>query len=73
MGMKQIRFPLNGDFIELYKLLKFIQLAESGGEAKIMVEEGLVKLNGEIEYRKRAKVKPGDIVETEGYQIVVEP
>jgi ribosome-associated protein len=73
MGMKQIRFPLNGDFIELYKLLKFIQLAESGGEAKIMVEEGLVKLNGETEYRKRAKVKPGDIVEAEGYQIVVEP
>jgi ribosome-associated protein len=71
--MKQIRFPLNGDFIELYKLLKFIQLAESGGEAKMMVEEGLVKLNGETEYRKRAKVKPGDVVEAEGYQIVVEP
>ncbi len=71
--MKQIRFPLNGDFIELYKLLKFIQLAESGGEAKIMVEEGLVKLNGQTELRKRAKVKPGDVVEAEGYQIVVEP
>ncbi len=71
--MKQIRFPLNGDFIELYKLLKFIQLAESGGEAKMMVEDGIVKLNGETEYRKRAKVKPGDIVEAEGYQIVVEP
>lgn len=71
--MKQIRFPLNGDFIELYKLLKFIQLAESGGDAKMKVEEGLVKLNGEIEYRKRAKVKPGDVVEAEGYQIVVEP
>lgn len=71
--MKQIRFPLNGDFIELYKLLKFIQLAESGGDAKMMVEEGLVKLNGETEYRKRAKVKPGDVVEAEGYQILVEP
>ncbi len=71
--MKQIRFPLNGDFIELYKLLKFIQLAESGGAAKMMVEDGIVKLNGETEYRKRAKVKPGDIVEAEGYQIVVEP
>ena len=71
--MKQIRFPLNGDFIELYKLLKFIQLAESGGEAKIMVEEGLVKLNGQTELRKRAKVKPGDVVEAEGYRIVVEP
>ncbi|TVQ92681.1 MAG: RNA-binding S4 domain-containing protein [Bacteroidetes bacterium] len=71
--MKQIRFPLNGDFIELYKLLKFIQLADSGGNAKMMVEEGLVKLNGETEYRKRAKVKPGDVVEAEGYRITVEP
>jgi len=71
--MKQIRFPLNGDFIELYKLLKFIQLAQSGGEAKMMVEEGLVKLNGETELRKRAKVKPGDLVEARGYQITVEP
>lgn len=70
--MKQIRFPLNGDFIELYKLLKFIQLAESGGIAKLMVDEGLVKLNGETEYRKRAKVKPGDVVEVEGYQVLVE-
>ena len=71
--MKQIRFPLNGDFIELYKLLKFIQLVQSGGEAKMMVEEGLVKLNGETELRKRAKVKPGDLVEARGYQITVEP
>ena len=71
--MKQIRFPLNGDFIELYKLLKFIQIAESGGNAKMMVDEGRVKLNGETEYRKRAKVKPGDVVEAEGYRITVEP
>lgn len=71
--MKHIRFPLNGDFIELYKLLKFIQLAESGGIAKLMIDEGLVKLNGETEYRKRAKVKPGDVVELEGHHVLVEP
>ncbi|MFN2397006.1 MAG: RNA-binding S4 domain-containing protein [Bacteroidales bacterium] len=40
--------------------------------AKLMVDEGLVKLNGETEYRKRAKVKPGDVVEAEGYQVLVE-
>jgi ribosome-associated protein len=71
--MQQIRFPLNGDFIELYKLLKITQLAGSGGEAKLMVEEGMVKLNGTIEERKRAKIKPGDIVEVENYQVIVEP
>ncbi len=71
--MKQLRFPLNGDFIELVKLLKALQIASSGGEAKLMVEEGYIKLNGQIEYRKRAKVKPGDIVESVEYKVVVEP
>jgi ribosome-associated protein len=71
--MQQIRFPLNGDFIELYKLLKITQLADSGGEAKAMVEAGLVLLNGNKEERKRAKVKPGDVVEAHGYQVIVEP
>lgn len=71
--MQQIRFPLNGDFIELYKLLKITQVAESGGVAKLMVEEGMVKLNGEPESRKRAKIKPGDIVDVQDFQIRVEP
>ncbi len=71
--MQQIRFPLNGDFIELYKLLKITQIAASGGEAKLMVDQGMVKLNGIVENRKRAKVKPGDTIEAAGYQLVVEP
>jgi len=71
--MQTIRFPLNGDFIELSKLLKITQLAGSGGEAKVMVEEGLVKLNGETESRKRAKIKPGDKVQVDDYIIIVEP
>lgn len=71
--MQTIRFPLNGDFIELSKLLKITQLANSGGEAKVMIEEGMVKLNGEPESRKRAKIKPGDKVQVDDYIIVVEP
>ncbi len=71
--MQVIRFPLNGDFIELCKLLKIAGLAESGGEAKAMVDEGLVFVNGVPEDRKRAKIKPGDTVEAEGFQIIVEP
>lgn len=70
---RQIRFPLNGDFIELYKILKITQLAGSGGEAKLLVEQGLVKLNGETEERKRAKVKPGDTVEYDRYEVIIEP
>lgn len=66
-------FNLNGaEYIELIKLLKLLHLAQSGGHAKIMVEEGEVKLNGEVEFRKRAKLRPGDVVETSGKQIRIE-
>jgi len=66
-------FNLNGaEYIELIKLLKLLHIAQSGGHAKIMVEEGEVKLNGETEYRKRAKLRPGDLVETSGKKISIE-
>jgi len=66
-------FNLNGaEYIELIKLLKLLRFAQSGGHAKIMVEEGEVKLNGEVEYRKRAKLRPGDLVETCGKTISLE-
>jgi ribosome-associated protein len=59
-------FTLTGEYIELISLLKFLRLAESGGHAKMMVDEGLVKRNGETEYRRRAKLRTGDILEVEG-------
>ena len=65
-------FNLNGaEYIELIKLLKLLRIAESGGHAKIMVEDGEVKLNGVTEYRKRAKLRPGDRIETSGKQITI--
>jgi ribosome-associated protein len=57
--------------VELYKLLKFEGLASSGGEAKILISEGLVTVNGEIETRKRKKIVAGDIVEFAGEQFRV--
>ena len=66
-------FNLNGtEYIELIKLLKLLHIAESGGHAKILVEDGEVKLNGVVESRKRAKLRPGDVVETSGKQITIE-
>ena len=62
---------LKGEFIELIKLLKFSGIASSGGEAKALVEEGSVLLNGEVEHRKRAKVKRGDQVEFNGELIKI--
>lgn len=49
--------------VELFKLLKFEGLVGSGGEAKFVVSQGLVKLNGEVERQKRKKVLAGDTVE----------
>lgn len=63
------QFELTTDYIELIKLLKLLRLVESGGHAKLAVEDGLVSVNGHTEYRKRAKLKKGDRIEFEGHQI----
>lgn len=57
-----MEFELKTEFIELIKLLKLLRLAESGGHAKQLVEEGVVKVNGAVEFRKRAKLQKGDEV-----------
>ena len=57
--------------IELYRLLKFEGLASSGGEAKMVIAEGLVLVNGERETRKRRKIMAGDVVEFSGEKIRV--
>ena len=49
--------------VELYKILKFEGILSSGGEAKAVIAEGLVKVNGELETRKRKKIVAGDIIE----------
>ena len=60
--MDNIDFSLTSDYIELIKLLKLLNLVESGADAKIAVEEGLVKCNQEVEFRKRKKLRSGDVV-----------
>lgn len=57
--------------IPLIQLLKAVGLARSGGEAQQLVVQGLVKLNGQAENRKRAKIKKGDIVECMGKKVIV--
>ena len=49
--------------IELFKLLKFEGMAESGGAAKSVIADGQVLVNGKVETRKRKKIVSGDIVE----------
>ncbi len=52
--------------IELYKILKLEGLASSGGEAKMLVAESQVLVNGEVETRKRKKIVSGDVIECHG-------
>ena len=53
-------FKIEGDYIELIQLLKAIGLAQTGGHAKMIVDEEMVKRNGIIETRKRAKLIKGE-------------
>ena len=66
-----ITFKVEGDYIPLIQLIKATNLVETGGEAQIVVAEGEVKYNGEVDYRKRLKVKKGDLVEFRGTKIKV--
>jgi ribosome-associated protein len=69
--MEQI-FKIEGEYIELIQLLKAIGLANTGGHAKMIVDEGMVIRNGEIETRKRAKLISGDIIEITENKIILE-
>ena len=66
-----IEFKLKGDYIALCDLLKTEGIANSGGQGKAMVADGLVTVDGETELRKTAKIRAGQIVECLGQQIKV--
>jgi len=55
-------FSLATEFIELNKLLKTENIASSGGEAKALVQEGMVQVDGEVEMRVRRKLRVGSVV-----------
>ena len=64
-------FQLKGEFIALCDLLKTEGIANSGGQGKAFVAEGLVTVDGEIELRKTAKIRKGQVVECMGQTIKV--
>ena len=63
---------ISDDFIKLGQVLKLAGLVESGVDAKIRIQEGFVKVNGEVEVQRGKKIHPGDIIELDGQQIKVE-
>lgn len=56
-------YTLLGEHIELHKLLKLLELVDTGGQAKMLIEQEHVKRNGILETRKRAKITKGEQIQ----------
>jgi ribosome-associated protein len=67
-----LKFELKDDYIELYKLIKIMDLVDSGAQAKLIIADGYVRRNGEIETRKRAKIESGETIQVADAIIEVE-
>ncbi len=65
------KIQIRDEFIKLGQLLKLANLVESGAMAKEVIEDGLVKVDGEIETRRGKKIYPGNIVEFNGESVTV--
>lgn len=62
MAKNQISLYVKGEYIQLDSLLKATGIASTGGEAKLMIQDGLVKVDGEVELRRGRKLKGGETV-----------
>ena len=66
-----LELTLRGDYIELDKLLKAMGLVESGGRARVLIAAGEVSVDGQVELRKTAKMRAGQVVSFGGQQVRV--
>ncbi|MBO5131001.1 MAG: RNA-binding S4 domain-containing protein [Romboutsia sp.] len=66
-----IEINIDSEYIKLDQALKLADVASTGGHAKFLILEGLVKVNGEVETRRGRKLKTQDIIEVEGNTIKV--
>lgn len=65
------KVDLNKEPVELYKILKFEGLTTTGGEAKLLIGDGQVMVNGDVEIRRRRKMLSGDIISFRGEEILL--
>lgn len=63
---------IRDEFIKLGQVIKLAGFVQSGVEAKIEIQEGFVKVNGEVELQRGKKIYPGDVIEYDGQEIKVE-
>lgn len=66
-----IEINIDSEYIKLDQALKLADVASTGGHAKFLIQEGLVKVNGEVETRRGKKLRSNDVVEVEGNKIKI--
>lgn len=69
--MEKLEIEIKTEYIKLDQLLKFSGLTDTGGLAKEIIQQGLVKVNGETCTMRGKKVRSGDIISVEDYQVSV--
>lgn len=65
------KITIHDEYIKLGQALKLAALVSSGVEAKILIQDGLVRVNGEVDVRRGRKLYPGDVFELEGNEVKV--
>jgi ribosome-associated protein len=68
---QNIQVTITHSPVELYKILKFEGIAASGAEAKQLIDDGLVAVNGHIELRKRKKIVDGDVIDIADQHLII--
>jgi len=71
MKMEKMQIEIKTEFIKLDSLLKFAGLTDTGGLAKEIIQQGLVKVNGEVCTMRGKKIRSGDTVAVEGYEVTI--
>jgi len=69
--MQKQEISISTEFIKLEGLLKFAGLVETGGEAKVIIQEGAVRVNGEVCLMRGKKLRPGDVVTLPSVELTV--
>jgi ribosome-associated protein len=70
-NMENMEVNISTEYIKLDQLLKFAGLTDTGGLAKEIIQEGLVKVNGDVCTMRGKKIRVGDVITVEGYQVTV--
>ena len=70
-NLRQATFELEGEYVELNQLLKLIGACNSGGEGKMLVADGLIQVDGNVELRKTCKIRAGQVVRYENIEVEV--